>query len=269
MALATAIGVGAALAWATARLPFGWAVLLVALLLGIEQGRPFARVRAVAAALDSTKGQERDPEGRQLPVLRWDGADGRPVPDMYLVARGAIEHLAGRFAEGLVAPVFWFVLLGLPGMFGFLAISRTARLLPEHDLRFAFFGMVASRLNEALGWIPVRLAAILVALSALLVPGARLGRALSATLAHGRHPVGGVAWPIAAMAGALGLALGGPRPADTQAGGGPADWLGGSGGRARAVAGDVRRALYLYLVACLALLLIVVFIAMIRVALKR
>jgi adenosylcobinamide-phosphate synthase len=257
------LGIGAAVAVVVRSLAFGWVLALLVLLLAIELGRPVARARQVARALAGAEGRERDPAGRTLPVFRADGLPPSQTADMYLVARGAVEHVAGRFGEGVAAPLFWFVLLGFPGLIACRAVGRAAHAAPEQHADSAQFGMPVARLNEALTWLPVRLAAVLLGLASALVPRAGVAAAFAAAFGQPRHGLGGLAWPIAAVAGALGLSLGGPRPAGDPAGGGPSPWLGPNDGRARAVAGDVRRAGYLVSVAGLLVvgLLALVFLA--------
>ena len=102
-----------------------------------------------------------------------------------------------------------------------------------------------------MAWLPVRLAALLIAIAAVFVQGARPGAAVAAMTGGTRgHAARGAAWPVAALAGALGHSLAGPRPLD-QAGGGLVPWIGPADGRAKVTALDVRRALFLYVVACL------------------
>jgi len=166
------------------------------------------------------------------------------------VARGAVEHLAGRFGEGLIAESFWFVLLGLPGIILYRIINVCGEVLDEALPRRKQFGFVATRLNEAVTFLPARLAALLLSLAALFVAGARPRRALAAMFGSGRGSASrGIAWPIAAAAGALDLSLSGPPLAAE----GPERtwrWIGPKGGRARATALDVHRGLFLYTVGC-------------------
>ena len=110
--------------------------------------------------------------------------------------------------------------------------------------RIGLFGFTAVRLARVLDLIPARLAGLFVVLAAAFVPTASPVAAFKAMLRDGtKHRHAKAGWPQAAIAGALGLALAGPRPA------GDAPWLGD--GRASATERDVSRALYLYAVACL------------------
>ena len=159
------------------------------------------------------------------------------------VARAAVESLAENFADGVVAPLFWYVLLGLPGLLGYKAINTLDSMIGHRDPRYLRFGRVAARADDVASWIPSRLAAALLAGAALFVPGARARAALRAAVRDaGRHRSVNAGWPEAAMAGALGFALAGPR---RYAGRTVEDaWMGD--GRRELEAKDLRAALRLY-----------------------
>ncbi|HLI10992.1 MAG TPA: cobalamin biosynthesis protein [Alphaproteobacteria bacterium] len=166
--------------------------------------------------------------------------------DAHGVARLAIEALSIGFSERVVAPAFWFALTGLPGLFIAAAVEAIAARGPVESA----FATTATRLDDLLQYVPARLAALLLALGALCVPG---GRPFAAFRAIGRdaqkHRTLNRGWPVAATAGALDLALGGPR-LKSDGSGVPGPWIGA--GRARADLADIRRALYLFTAACLA-----------------
>jgi adenosylcobinamide-phosphate synthase len=110
------------------------------------------------------------------------------------------------------------------------------------------FGKAAARLDDALNYLPARLAGLIIAAAALFAPGARPLKALRAMWEDaGKHRSVNAGWPEAAMAGALDLALAGPRRYPELVVNDP--WIGG--GRARATHHDIRRALHLYAIACL------------------
>ena len=162
------------------------------------------------------------------------------------VARAALESLAENFADGVVAPLFWYVLLGLPGLLGYKAINTLDSMIGHRDPRYRCFGRIAARVDDAANLVPARLAAGLLAAAALLAPGARAGAAVRAAVrdAH-RHRSVNAGWPEAAMAGALGFAIAGPR---RYAGRTVDDaWMGD--GRRDLGAEDVRAGLRLYAVA--------------------
>ena len=159
------------------------------------------------------------------------------------VARAAIESAAENFSDAVVAPLFWYVLLGLPGLLACKAINTLDSMIGHRDRRHLRFGRTASRLDDIVNWIPARLSAALVAGAALFLPGASAGAAVRAALRDAdRHRSVNAGWPEAAMAGALGFAVAGPR---RYAGRTVEDaWMGD--GRPDLGPGDVHAALRLY-----------------------
>jgi adenosylcobinamide-phosphate synthase len=161
------------------------------------------------------------------------------------ITRAAIESLAESFCDGVVAPLFWLVALGLPGAWAYKAINTADSMIGHREERWRLFGWAAARTDDALNLVPARLAGALICIAA---PGGWATMARDA----GKHASPNAGWPEAAMAGALGLRLAGPVAYD----GVPHDkaWIGN--GREDAKAGDIRRALGIYGRACLALWLI-------------
>jgi adenosylcobinamide-phosphate synthase len=223
---------------------FGWVVEVVAVAILLAQRSLFAHVAAVAAALQ-TEGLA----GGRRAVARIVGRDPDGL-DSHGVARAAIESLAENFSDGVVAPALWYAVLGLPGLFAYKTANTLDSMIGHRSPRHLAFGWAAARLDDLLNLVPARLAALLLALAAALTAQAGCGAALRTMLRDARkHRSPNAGWPEAAAAGALGLALAGPR----RYGGVAADepWLGD--GRARAMPADIARALRLYLTACLLL----------------
>ncbi|HJN03836.1 MAG TPA: cobalamin biosynthesis protein [Alphaproteobacteria bacterium] len=249
--LAVGVGLGAAIAALGAAVPFGWVLTLTVILALVSQHRPAAALRT-ARALGPLGNLGRETLDHDFPVL--SGGDeflAAASRDSFAVARGAVEHLAGRFSAGLVGCVFWYVLFGLPGLVVYRFVNVMASRLDETKVRGGNFGLVATRLHEAMAWLPARFAGALLALAAVFVPGAHAGRTFATMLAQApRHPVRSLAWPVAAMAGALGLSLAGPDPIEDR-GGALVPWIGPERARARVNAIDIRRAVFLYAVAVL------------------
>ena len=235
---------GVALAVALDRLRFGWAVEAAIVAILMAQKSLFAHVAAVAAAL-----QRGGLEAGRAAVAAIVGRDPESL-DEHGVARAAIESLAENFSDGVVAPALWYAVLGLPGLFVYKTANTLDSMIGHRSPRHADFGWAAARLDDLLNLAPARLAGVLLGLAALVTPRAS-GRAALLTMWRdaGKHRSPNAGWPEAAAAGALGLALAGPR----RYGGvvAPEPWLGQ--GRARATAADVAKALRLYLFACLAL----------------
>ncbi len=123
------------------------------------------------------------------------------------VARAALESLAENASDGVVAPVFWGLLFGLPGIAAYKAINTLDSMIGHRTPRHAEFGRVAARLDDVANWLPARLTAGLFALASGR-PG-QVGRVVAADAGKHRSPNAG--WPEAAMAGALGVRLSGPR----------------------------------------------------------
>jgi adenosylcobinamide-phosphate synthase len=159
------------------------------------------------------------------------------------VARAAIESLAENFSDGVVAPALWLAIGGLPGGAVYKAINTADSMIGHYTARHEAFGWAAARLDDLVNLPASRLSALLlVAAAATTSPAAatEAWRAVMRDASHHRSPNAG--WPEAAMAGALGLALAGPR---SYGGSELKDACMGNGRRA-ATAADIRRALALY-----------------------
>jgi len=161
--------------------------------------------------------------------------------------RAAIESLAENFSDGVVAPAFWYLVFGLPGLLAYKALNTADSMIGHRNDRHLHFGWAAARLDDLANLLPARLAALFIAIAACLTRGDRAKAALiSAFRDAGRHRSVNAGWPEAAMAGALGLRLAGPRTY----GGVVVDdaWMGD--GDTNAKPENIRRALHLYLRAC-------------------
>jgi adenosylcobinamide-phosphate synthase len=237
--VAVAGGLGALLHLLLAGLPFGWILEgLVASSLLAFRGL-YDAVRAVARGLGDNL------EAGRAAVGHIVGRDPASL-DAAGVARAAAESAAENFSDGFVAPVFWFLLLGLPGLLAYKAVNTLDSMIGHRDARFEAFGKVAARLDDAVNFLPARLAGLLLVAAALALPGASAGGAWRAMWRDApRHRSPNAGWQEAALAGALGLALAGPR----QYGGQRVDdhWMGD--GRRAVTAEDLGRVLDLYLAA--------------------
>lgn len=164
--------------------------------------------------------------------------------DESAVCRAAIESLAENFSDGITAPAFWLAVGGLGGGLAYKAINTADSMIGHRTPRHEAFGWAAARLDDLVNLPASRLTALLLILAARLTPGADARAAWKAVRRDARHhrsPNAG--WPEAAMAGALGLALAGPR---VYGGVVVADAEMGAGGRRDATPADIRRALRLY-----------------------
>jgi adenosylcobinamide-phosphate synthase len=218
-------------------LPFGIFLAALAASALIAQRSLHHHVAAVATAL------ERDglAAGR-VAVAKIVGRDPQ-VLDEAGVARAAIESLAENFSDGVVAPVFWMALAGLPGAAAYKAINTADSMIGHRSPRHAAFGWGAARLDDLVNLPASRLAALLVVGAAALGGRAAARAAWRAVIRDaGGHRSPNAGYPEAAFAGALGLALAGPRVY----GGVTVDDAVMGDGRRSATASDIRAALALY-----------------------
>ena len=230
-------GVAWALAYGLRQVSWGWGVEAIAASTSLAFRGLHDHVRDVASALD----QGTEP-GRRA-VAGIVGRDPASL-DGPGVARAAIESAAENFADGVIAPAFWFLVAGLPGMAVYKAINTLDSMIGYRSPRHADFGRVAARLDDAANVLPARIAGGLIVLSAAAIPGASAASAWRTMVSCApRHRSPNAGWPEAAMAGALGLALAGPRRYDGET----VDdaWMGT--GRRDADSRDIRRALVVYL----------------------
>jgi adenosylcobinamide-phosphate synthase len=238
--LATAVLPALALTLLLRPIPWGWVVEGVVMSTLVAQRGLHDHVREVADGLD------RGLEHGRAAVAQIVGRDPDGL-DRHAVARAALESLAENLSDGVVAPAFWGLLLGLPGMAAYKAINTLDSMIGHRTMRHLHYGRLAARLDDLVNLVPARLTALLLAAAACLVPRARPAEALTALRRDpSRHRSPNAGWPEAAMAGALGLRLAGPRRygavmvADA--------WMGR--GRAAAEPADIRRGLTLTVVVC-------------------
>jgi adenosylcobinamide-phosphate synthase len=163
------------------------------------------------------------------------------------VARAAIESCAENVSDGVVAPVFWLALVGLPGLVIYKAINTADSMIGHRTPRHRDFGWAAARLDDLLNLVPARLAGILIALAAPVARGSIVTSLKTMRRDARRHRSPNAGWPESAMAGALGIALAGPR----RYGGSVVDdsFLNAEG-RKDATPDDIGRALKILIVAC-------------------
>ena len=193
------------------------------------------------------EGLERDGlEGGRRAVSMIVGRNPQTL-DEAGVSRAAIESLAENFSDGITAPALWLGVGGLPGIAAYKAINTADSMIGHRTPRHLAFGWAAARLDDLVNLPASRLTALLLVASAGLdrnADAAGAWRALRRDAGKHRSPNAG--WPEAAMAGALGLRLAGPRVyGETRI---EDHWMGD--GRAEASATDIRRALTLYKRSC-------------------
>ncbi|MSP47718.1 MAG: cobalamin biosynthesis protein CobD [Alphaproteobacteria bacterium] len=237
-----AAAVGTTVHWVAVTVPFMWFAELLVITTLIAQRSLYDHVAAVKTALEGSGLAA----GRQA-VSQIVGRDPNALDD-HGVCRAAIESLAENFSDGVAAPVFWTLVFGLPGLLAYKTINTLDSMIGHKTPRYLYFGRVAARLDDAANWIPARISGLILAAAAIFAPGAQPWAALRTMWTDAKkHKSPNAGWPEAATAGALDLALAGPRRYPEMVVNDP--WIGS--GRARATTADIGAALRLYVVACL------------------
>lgn len=218
---------------------YGWLALALVAWPALAQRSLYTHVRSVADALEN----HGLPAAREA-VAAIVGRDTKAL-DESGVARAAIESLAESFCDGVAAPLFWLLLLGLPGVWIYKAVNTADSLIGHREPRWRAYGWAAARTDDAMNLVPARFAGVLICLA-----GGGGWRVMARDARNHASPNAG--WPEAAMAGALGLRLAGPVAYDgimhDKA------WIGD--GSPAATAFDIRHALRVYAIACALLWLI-------------
>lgn len=232
----------AAVGWVAQRLSFAvfgtWSWLAIAVMAwpALAQRSLFAHVKAVAHTL-----HRGDIPAARKAVSAIVGRDTHEL-DESPIARATIESLAESFCDGIVAPLFWLLLFGLPGIWVYKAANTADSLIGHREERWRAFGWAAARTDDALNLIPARLAAIVLC----IVGG---GGWCTVWRDAAKHDSPNAGWPEAAMAGALRLRLAGPIRYDGVLYDKP--WIGD--GSSKATAFDIDRALRVYVGGCVLL----------------
>ncbi len=164
-------------------------------------------VRDVAVAL-----QDGGLEAGRTAVSRIVGRD-TSVLDEAGICRAALESLAENFADGVIAPAFWYLVAGLPGLFAYKILNTADSMIGHMNDRYRDFGRASAKFDDAANFLPARLTGGLYALAALFVYGVSAAqRSFSVMMRDARlHRSPNSGWPEAALAGALNIALAGPR----------------------------------------------------------
>lgn len=230
--LIVTVGIRTILSW----LPLGWLIemlLATAFLAQKELGRA---VEAVSEALRQSL-----VAGREA-VSHVVGRDPQTL-DEPGVARAAVETLAESTSDGVVAPLLFLVLFGLPGIALYKAVNTADSMIGHLNDRYRDYGWAAAKLDDVLNWIPARLTAIFITMACFFVPGASPSKAWATARRDAKkHDSPNAGWPEAAFAGALGFQLGGPRSYD----GDLVDLPAFGNGKAALGASDIMLALLLY-----------------------
>ncbi|WP_245409782.1 adenosylcobinamide-phosphate synthase CbiB [Pararhizobium haloflavum] len=241
--LLIAMATGAACRFAVHELgTFGIVLEITIVAILLAQRSLSDHVAAVASGL-RTSGID----GGRSAVARIVGRDPATL-DEQGVRRAAIESLAENFSDGVVAPAFWYAILGLPGLFAYKMLNTADSMIGHRSPRHVDFGRAAAIADDWANWPAARLSALLITAAAFMRGGVAAARAAmgAALRDHGLHRSPNAGWPEAAMAGALDIRLAGPRSYGGVVVTEPMLNAAGRGARA----GDIERALALYASAC-------------------
>lgn len=187
------------------QLPGGWVITAVLAATLIAQRSLYDHVARVRDAFASG-GLKEAREKVSLIV----GRDPQTL-DEAGVCRAAIESSAENFSDGVVAPVFWLALLGLPGLLIYKTINTADSMIGHLTPLHRSFGWAAARLDDVLNLVPARLSGLLIALVAPIVLGSVKQAIAVMRRDAGKHRSPNAGWPESAMAAAIGVALAGPR----------------------------------------------------------
>ena len=201
----TVIALAGGVGWVLqAACPQGWAGTLV---IGILAW-PLVALRSLHdhVAAVATPLQAGDLDAARAAVSQIVGRDPALLNEAG-IARAAVESLAENTSDGVVAPLFWGALFGLPGIIGYKAINTLDSMIGHRTERHEAFGWASARIDDLVNLVPARLTGLLFA---LLAP--RRSEAIACMFRNARrHRSINAGWPEAAMAGALGVRLSGPR----------------------------------------------------------
>ena len=219
-----------------ALIPGGWILEAALAIPFLAQRAMYEHVAAVAAALDRSLAEAR------TAVSMIVGRDPESL-DEPGIARAALESLAENTSDGIVAPAFWFLIGGLPGLVLYKVINTADSMIGHKSERYRYFGWAAARLDDLVNLPASRLTGLLFAGAALFTPRASARAAIDAMWRDaGKHLSPNAGWPESALAGALGIRLGGPRAYQGQT----VDLASMGDGRSDLDRADIRRGLRLY-----------------------
>ena len=230
-----------------------WGLIVSAVIASIfiAQKSLYSHVKQVQKALSGN-----DLEQSRKQVAKIVGRDPNKL-DMSGVARATIESTAENISDGIIAPIFWCILFGLPGLIAYKAINTADSTIGYKNEKYKNLGWATARLDDLVNYLPARLSGFLIAICAPLTYGS-IKTALSIMVkdAH-QHNSPNAGWPEASMAGILGIALAGPRIYSTHTEDG--NWINGSG-RMIVSSVDVKNTLKILVAVCILLFFILTFL---------
>ncbi len=179
-------------------------VLIISLLLAVRS--LYSHVKQVYTALNQGL-----TEGKAA-VAKIVGRDVSKMTEIS-VTRAAIESLAENMSDGVIAPIFWYLIGGLPGLVAYKFINTADSMIGHKNFKYLHFGRAVALCDDLLNYAPARLTAFLFLIIALLGGGVAQAKALWKCLWQDavRHESPNAGWPEASMAVLMDIALGGPR----------------------------------------------------------
>lgn len=184
---------------------------------------------------------------------------GRDVTKMteITVTRAAIESLAENMSDGVVAPMFWYLIAGLPGLIAYKIVNTADSMIGHKNFNYIHFGRATALTDDILNYIPARITAGLFLLMALLGEGIGRCKEIWHCLWTDavRHVSPNAGWPEASMAVMMNIALGGPRIYGDENLEGV--WMNETGRKILHRA-DIKQALKLYVIALILLVVLIV-----------
>ena len=234
--------VGWLISWSCNQVSFGVVLQALAVSIFLAQNSLYQHVASVAKACKAD-----DLVDARSQISHIVGRDPNSL-DQRAIGRAAIESLSENFSDGVVAPIFWYVVGGLPALIAYKALNTSDSMIGYLTDKYADFGWCAARFDDAANFIPARLSAFIITIAAFIIPSATGNRAFTTAIRDAKkHRSKNAGWPEAAMAGALGIKIAGPRNYDgilvEDA------WMGD--GIANVDASHIFMALRIYCVACI------------------
>lgn len=186
---------------------FGFVIEGIIVFVFLAQRSLYNHVLAVADGL-----RESGLRGGKKAVAMIVGRDANLL-DQKGTIRASIETLAENFSDGVVAPAFWYGVFGLPGLFAYKMINTADSMIAYKSDRHLHFGKIAAHIDDLANWLPARVSVLFIAFSALCVGGFKVANtSIMIAIRDAKLTASpNAGWPEAAMAGALNIALGGPR----------------------------------------------------------
>ena len=238
-------------------IPHGWILEAFIISSMIAAKSLYQHVKSVQNSLETSTLDE-----ARLEASKIVGRNTKNL-DNHGVARSAIESLSENFSDGIIAPIFWTVILGLPGILAYKMLNTADSMIGHKNHKYIYFGWASARLDDIANFIPARISALLFCIVASFSGRAAFIRSFKAVHNDAKKLDSiNSGYPEAAMAGALNLILAGPRLYSGEDFEG--NWIGDSvkGSTSNATHKEIGKALSLYTKACILSFLLVTVIAL-------